>query len=465
MDSLGRSVRCIVVALLLVLVPGLASADKLEEIERAVQAQQKAMELQQAQMRQLQEELGRLRQERAAQREEMTKRVVEAEKKAEAAKLPFNAGYKDGFYLKSDDDRFRLNLTGYIQNLLILEAGDRQQNNTFRFRRARFNLNGTVFSDFGFQFESEFAGAARMEEWWASYKRFPEATLIVGQHKPRYSLENLTSSRDLDFAERAIIVKALAPDQQVGITLQGQLFENRISYAAGVYNGCGRIDLCPGGIDTDNDKELTARVTVTPIPQLTIGADVDFRTFKKGPGGNVATDGNGATVNTALNSFVFNPTTETGFKLAGAGFPIKGNRVATSGDLVLDLYPFLLKGEYHYAEQERTGQGAGGTNLSDLRIQGAYAELGYWLFGKKPEGLLALARYEYFRADAETLKAGETAANVNAGLLGLNWYLNRFVRFRANYIATDIDPDKNTNRRGGGGGVAHEGIAEVQIGF
>ncbi len=180
--------------------------------------------------------------------------------------------------------------------------------------------------------------------------------------------------------------------------------------------------------------------------------------LRKAQAGTSRPDGNGATVSNAVNSFLFNPTTEIGFKLAGAGFPIKGNRVATSGDLVLDLYPFLLKGEYHYAEQERTGQGTGGTNLPDLRIQGAYAELGYWLFGKKPEGLLALARYEYFRADAETLKAGETAANVNAGLLGLNWYLNRFVRLRANYIATDIDPDKNTNRRGGGGGIAHEGV-------
>jgi phosphate-selective porin OprO/OprP len=456
----SRSVCTLTLALHL-LTPAVASADKLEDLDLTLQTQQKAIELQQSQMRQMQEELNKLRQERAAQQEEVTKRLVEAEKKAdEAAKLPINAGYKDGFFLKSEDDRFRINLTGYLQSWFILEAGDRQQQNTFRVRRSRLNINGTFFKDFGYFFEAEFGGTARLEESWASYKRFPEATLIVGQHKPRYSLDNLTSSRDLDFAERAIIVRALAPDQQLGVTLEGRLFDNRLYYGVGLYNGCGRLDQCPGGIDTDNSKEATGRLAITPIPQLTLAADIDFRTFKRGPSGGFPTDGHGATVNN-----VFNPTTETGFRLAGAGFPINGNRVAASGDFVLDLYPFQFKGEYHNAWQERLGSGAGGTNLPDLRIQGLYGQVGYWIFGKKPEGLLALARYEYFRADADALKTGELPANVNAGLLGLNWYINRHVRLRANYIATDIDPDKNTNRRGGGGGIAHEGIAEVQVGF
>ncbi len=461
MGSTKQSVYRVVAACCLLLTAGPAWADKLEDLDRALQTQQKAIEVQQTQIRQLQEEINRLRQERAAQQEEMSRRVLQAEKKAEeAVKLPFNAGYKEGFFLKSDDDRFRINLTGYLQTWFILEAGDRQQQNTFRVRRSRLNINGTLFDDFGYFFEAEFGGTARLEESWASYKRFPEATLIVGQHKPRYSLDNLTSSRDLDFAERAIIVRALAPDQQLGVTLEGRLFNKRLYYGVGLFNGCGRIDQCPGGIDTDNSKEGTGRLAITPIPQLTLAADVDFRTFKRGPSGGFATDGHGATVNN-----VFNPTTETGFKLAGAGFPINGNRVAASGDFVLDLYPFQLKGEYHNAWQEREGLGPGGTNLPDLRIQGLYGQVGYWIFGKKPEGLLALARYEYFQADADALKSGESPANVNAGLLGLNWYVNRHVRLRLNYIATDIDPDKDTNHRGGGGGVSHEGIAEVQVGF
>lgn len=62
-----RCITSIVVALFLLLAPGMAKADKLLELERAIQAQQKAMELQQQQMRQLQDELRRLQEERAAQ--------------------------------------------------------------------------------------------------------------------------------------------------------------------------------------------------------------------------------------------------------------------------------------------------------------------------------------------------------------------------------------------------------------
>lgn len=395
----GRSIHGIATACCLLLIPAAAWADKLDELQQAIQAQQKAIDTQQAQMRQMQEELNTLRQERSAQQEEMTRRVVEAEKKAEAAKPSFNAGYKDGFFLKSDDDRFRLNLAGFLQSWFIGEPGDRQQQNTFRIRRSRLLTNGFLFKDFGYQFEYEFAPTGRIEEAWASYKRFPEATLILGQHKPRYSLEELTSSRDLDFAERSIIVRALAPDQQLGLTLEGRLFDNLLYYGAGVYNGCGRIDQCPSAIDNDSHKEVTARLALSPLPQLTLGADADFRSFRK-TGKGFATDGGGATANN-----VFNPTTETGFKLAGAGFPIDGNRIATSGDLVLDLYPFQMKGEYHYATQERNGLGPGGSDLPNLRIQGLYGQVGYWLFGKKPEGLLALARYEYVRTNASTLKS------------------------------------------------------------
>ncbi len=53
------------------------------------------------------------------------------------------------------------------------------------------------------------------------------------------------------------------------------------------------------------------------------------------------------------------------------------------------------------------------------------------------------ARYAQFRADGDTFRLGfadPTAAgqNVEAYTLGLNWYLNRFVKAQLNYERTDF---------------------------
>lgn len=459
----------VLVGACLLLTPVGAWADRLDELERAFQTQQKAFEQQQQQMLQLQEEINRLRQERSAQQEEISKRVVETEKKAEEAKKSVaNVGYDKGFFIRSQDNRNELVLRGYLQQWFIAEPGDRVQSNTFRTRRARLITSGYVLNDFGFYVEPDFTGNARLEEGWVSYKRFPEATLVLGQYKPRYSLDMITSSRDLDFAERAMIVRALAPDFQLGATLQGQLFTKLlpISYGVGVYNGCGRIDQCPGGIDNDNELEFTWRVAVTPLPQLTLGLNADFRRFRKGARG-FATDANGVTVNN-----FFNPITATGFKLANfkggpSGFKIDGERKTGGADLELNLYPLVLKGEYHFATQARNGMGPGGTDLPDLKVQGGYATLGYWIFGQKPQGLLANARYEFLQAEANQLLAGEAPLRVHAGTAGLTWYRSHNIRLRLNYIATSVEPKTNNNHKtpGEGGDVIHEGIAEVFVQF
>src|SRR5574337_1374479 len=89
----------IVVACCLLLTPVGAWADKLTEIEQAVETQQKSLQ-------QLQQEMNRLRQDRIAQQADTGRRVMEVEKKAaEAAASSLLTGYEPGkgFYLKSAD--------------------------------------------------------------------------------------------------------------------------------------------------------------------------------------------------------------------------------------------------------------------------------------------------------------------------------------------------------------------------
>jgi phosphate-selective porin len=495
-------VRGVVLGSALLLTPVGAWADKLQDLEQVVETQQKTLQ-------RLQQEMQRLRQERTAQQAETDRRVMEVEQKAaEAAASSFQVGYDPvpgkGFYLKSADGQHELRMRGYLQQWFIVEGSlhekefpgtvggqnltaaglARHDASTFRLRRTRIIFNGTVFKDYGFYIEPESSGATRLEEAWVSYTYAPWAKATIGQYKPRFGLEMLVSSRALDFAERSVVSRALSPDYQLGLTIDGNLKLAAIPvyYGVGIYNGCGRVDQCSGGIDNDGNKELTGRVTFAPpmpFGTLTIGLNADHRTFRV-VRGKSATDANDVT-RTISGFHNFNPRSSTGVRLAGNGvggtqngFRINGNRVTGGGDIVFDLYPFVIKGEYAYASQERDDLGAGGHNLDNLIMQGGYGSIGYWIFGNKQKGLLANGRYEHFRVDdnkgqftAPSTATNEVPMELRSGTLGLTWYINPNVWLRGNYILTNVSPHENLIGMSAskGGGEAHQGIAELMVQF
>ena len=508
MAQRGWWIRGVVLGSALLLAPVGAWADKLTDLEQAFEAQQTSLQ-------QLQQEMHRLRQERSAQQEEVARRVMEVEKKAaEAAASSLQIGYDPvpgkGFYLQSADGQFELRLRGFIQTWMQVEAARKEEHfpgvvdgqdltaaglarhnpSTFRLRRTRLIISGQIFKDFGFLIEPEITGGSigtRLEETWLNYTYASWAKLTVGQYKTRFSLEMLTSSRDLDFAERAVISRALSPEYQVGATVEGNLKFATIPvyYGVGIYNGCGRVDQCPNGIDNDGDKEFTGRVTFsppTPFGILTIGLNADHRTFRVVRGAG-ATDPSSVTTPVGGSSSFhrFNPVGPTGVRLAGNGeggtqngFLINGNRVTGGGDIVFDLYPFIIKGEYAYASQERDGLDSGGTNLDNLIMQGGYGLIGYWIFGNKRNGLQAIGRYEHMRVDdnkgeftTPVTAANERPMEIRSGTIGLNWFINPNVRLRGNYILTDLRPGRNAVGLSNSehGELAHQGIAELQVQF
>ena len=498
-------VRGVVLGSALLLVPVGAWADKLTELERTFEAQQQSLH-------QLRQEMQRLRQERFTQQDEVTRRVMEVEKKAaETAASSLLTGYEPvpgkGFFLKSADGQFELKLRGFMQNWFIVEGARNEEGfpgivdgqdvtkaglarhdpSTFRIRRTRLIISAQIFKDFGVFIEPELTGSTRLEEAYLHYTYAPWAKVTVGQYKARFGLEMLTSSRDLDFAERAVISRALSPEYQIGATVEGnlKLAALPVYYGVGIYNGCGRVDQCAGGIDNDGDKEFTGRVTFSPpmpFGNLTIGLNADHRTFRV-VRGNGATDPAGVTrpVGGSSPFHRFNPVGPTAVRLAGNGeggtqngFLINGNRVTGGGDIVFDFYPFIIKGEYAYASQERDGLGAGNTNLDNLIMQGGYGSIAYWLFGNKLKGLQAIGRYEHVRIDdnkgnftAPVTAANERPMELRSGTIGLNWFVNSNVRLRANYILTDLRPGRNAVGLSNSthGEIAHQGITELQVQF
>lgn len=331
----------------------------------------------------------------------------------------------------------------------------------------------------------------RLETGFASYTYAPWAKVTVGQMRHQYSLEEGMATQDLDFAaQRSFVIRALAPDLQVGLLLSGQLNLANVLpfyYGVGIFNGCGRLDQCPSSIDNDGDKEFTGRLAFspwTPFGNLTIGLNADHRTFRmvrdKG-----ATDNAKVVTPVASTKFHrFNPRSVTGVKLAGNGvggtqdgFLINGNRVTGGGDIFFDLYPFYIRGEYHYASQQRDGLGGGGKDLDNLIMQGGYGTLGFWVYGNKLNGLLVNGRYEQLRideskgefnpADPAFAPGGEQATDIRAVTTGLTWHINPNIFLRGNYIFTNVSPHGNLVGMSStkGNGEAHQGIAEFMLRF
>lgn len=499
-------VRGVVLGSALLLAPVGAWADKLTDLEQAFETQQKSLQ-------QLQQEMQRLRQERTAQQAETDRRVMEVEQKAQAAAASsvvtgFDPWPGKGFYLKSADGQHRLSIGGYIQTLATIEGGQDDalgtapaplhRPSTFKLHRVRLILNGQLYKDWGFHVETHIAdgptgnntvlgsglpggdSSTRLEWAVATYTYAPWAKVAVGQMRNHYGLEMTMATQDLDFAaQRSIVSRALSPDLQLGLHLSGDLKQFvgiPVYYGIGVFNGCGRYDQC-NSIDNDGKKEATGRIAIAPpLPwgNLTIGFNGDYRTFENKRGGSydLATNPHRNAAG-AVNYHVFNPTSVTGVPLAGSGFRINGDRYTSGADLYYEFYPFFVRGEYHYALQQRNGLGAGGSDLDTLTVQGGYGTLGFWIFGNKQKGLLLAGRYEQLRIDDDggkfdpALGTTEVGTDIRVVTTGLTWHFNPNIWLRGNYIFTNVSPHANIigMSSSGGGGEAHQGMAELMLRF
>ena len=68
---------------------------------------------------------------------------------------PMTAGWneKDGFFVRSADDQFRLRITGQIQNdyRSYFNEDDRVDTDTFAVRRARLGIEADIFQNYEFR--------------------------------------------------------------------------------------------------------------------------------------------------------------------------------------------------------------------------------------------------------------------------------------------------------------------------
>ena len=303
-------------------------------------------------------------------------------------------------------------------------------------RRARLGVEGKMPGNFGYKFELDFAaGEPEFTDAYLSYSKGPWQA-IVGQHKNFQSLEELTSSLNSSFIERAAFTDAFNFERRVGVSAQ---FEKKAILVQGGVFTDNVADLNSIG-DDNNSWSVDSRVVFMPKVgknQLHFGGSFHRRDlndsamsvrYRQRPAIHI-TD-----VRFIDTGNIAGATSETGYGLEAAGI----------------FGPFYAAGEAFWQKVGRT------SGLEDPTFFGAYADIGYFFTGesrgykagkfdrvkvKNPfdkggwGSLGANLRWDYLNLKDGPIVGGKQ----NALQASLNWKPMDYVLFGLNYAHIKYD--------------------------
>lgn len=387
-----------------------------------------------------------------------------------------NAG-PNGFGIKSADGQFEYSLKGLIQlDYRHFDKPDHTANadDGFTARRIRPTFQGTLFGKYDFRFTPEFgetlnnnattpsSNNSRVIDAYVDARFDPAFKIRAGKFKPFVGLERLQGGGDIKFIERSYVSNNFLPNRGLGASIYGDVLDSKVSYAVGVFNGT--VD---GGeentrIDTDNDKDYTARIFTTPFK----GSDSVLEGLGFGIAGTYTNSATGA-----LPSYKA-PSQQLNFFTYNTGTVGDGSRVRVSPQAYYYYGPFGVIAEYARTSQEVRNAA---DTVHDTLKNDAWQIAASWVLtgedasfksvkpknpfetGKDGWGAWELvARYQENSIDSSafgTAASGVAArfANPTASAkeaktwgIGVNWYLNQWVRLATNYEQTKFDGGAGT---------------------
>ena len=315
-------------------------------------------------------------------------------------------------------------ISGFVQGLYQADVnGDGELSNTFRLRRVRLSVDGTLFKGLTYKIQGDFSRSPMLVDAYLKYKVCNEFAIQVGQFKTPFSLESPINPVNLEIFDYGEGIQKLVGysdvcgvgglGRDIGVMATGSLFPvkdekgnvkyNVVDYAVGVFNGNG-----PTAIDNNNRKDIVGRLEVHPgLKDLTLSGSYYYGKYTK--------DDN---VNCTRNRWA-----------AGAQY--------NDGKIV-------LRGEY-----------IGGTtgvahtvipeDLGYFNSNGYYAVAGYnFLFGKEGrpmQKLMPVLRYEHFTTDNAVANGG-----TNWYTAGINYWPLPSVNFKLDYSLVQKESGSNSHR-------------------
>ncbi len=133
--------------------------------------------------------------------------------------------------------------------------------------RRRIGIDGEIVNLFDYQVEYEFADDN--DPWrdvYINYKQFDFVQVMGGKFKEPFSLDELTSSTNLDFVYRSRAAIFLAPGRDKGVMVHGRVLpRGMLRYELGAFDHDGVNARTNNPERVYGDATLAGRVTVQPM--------------------------------------------------------------------------------------------------------------------------------------------------------------------------------------------------------
>ena len=381
---------------------------------------------------------------------------------------------KGGLEVGTTDKEFSFKIGGRLQadansfDGFYTQNGNRADE-TF-FRRARLEISGVAFTDWGYTFNRNFATSGEDDNWdelAIHYNGWKPVQISIGRINPTFGLEEAISSKWITSIERSSMYD-LAPwlnshEDGEGIRLRTTMgmFHGEV----GGYRQDGNEDE-----DGQNNTSFVARGVIAPIVQddQVLHFGLNFATREVEAGWEEEIEPRLSVRGTSEDS-------ANGNRALFGGAVLDGTDQAWGLEAAYMIGPFSVQGEY--LSRTADGDAAANGNDNDLEATGYNVQLAYTLTGEsrsyklnggkfdkiKPENKQLGAWEVFYRYDNITvdetamLPVGESAAPI-AGLtvdsaeatakthtIGVNWYANESVKLSANYLKTSVDDVVNAN--------------------
>jgi phosphate-selective porin OprO/OprP len=305
-------------------------------------------------------------------------------------------------------------------------------------------MTGKMFGDWMYKLEVDFGrdtgtGTVATKEAWIKYIGLPNAEFLVGNVPVPFGLEDYTTDLFVTFIERALPSPVFAPERLLG-GVAGYYGPNW-SVAGGVY---GRSADDPTNVTNEGDQQFvsTGRVTFDPILDKDELVHLGLGVFYKNPSDQPI-------------SFSTKPESNvTAVKFLNTGAIANVDHlVEIDPELALIYGPASFQGEYFWVPVTRT-EPSGSTLTPSVDLTGWYAQFSYFLTGESRNYNPKIAKFDritpFHNLGPSGIGAIELAARVSQlslddgprfqfgterdYTLGVNWYVNPYIRFMMDYI-------------------------------